>query len=952
MTARAARGSTFAGLCLSALLAAGCGQTSEPVQLLVAGGDVLDVRTGAVLEDRTVVVNDGRIREVLTPSSEPPEAIRVVRADGRLVIPGLVDAHSHFAYLLGDSLSTGGGFITRLSSHPDSVARYARRYAQGYLPYGVTSVRDAGSARADVELLVNWMQNPRPDLPEIYPTGGALVSPEEDRTPFPGHRVVHDPGEAAAAVRAYHQMGLRHVKLYWRLGEPEFRAALEEAKRLGMTATGHVDFHVMDIDRALDLGLRSFEHAYTVGVSALGEERYLDAWREHLPRSIGDRRRGRFYLGVMEYFNVLGRDNARMERLMARLAETDSFVVPTLHLFAEQLGLAPYESPPHGDFDDLSGLTPEQLEHARRGYRILADYVRRMYESGVPLAAGSDWVEPGKSTLSEIWLLHRAGIPMAAALRIATLGGAEALRIDDDVGTVEPGKKAHLVILDENPLENPAGIFGSKTVVKDGVVVGEASFDSADAAAIDSFVRAAMEELEVVPGLALAVVEDGRIVHEAGFGHRDREAGLPVTPRTVFYTASLAKAFTGATAAVLAAEGVLDLDAPLVRFFPELTTEPPVDADGTTLRDLLRHGKSFSNGAVNFVTTFVGPYDRSELVRVLNEHSDPSEGFAYSNEAYALAGYAIEAATGRDWRDVMHERVFGPLGMERSTARLSAIDSSDVARPYLARENGIQRIEFAKSDRTITGAGGIFSTAHDLARFVIAQLGDGRVDGRPALPAAAVREMQAPQIELERDFFEFERYAYGLGLYLARWEGEKLVHHFGGFPGFRSHLSFMPEHDIGVVVLQNEGVDGNRFADVVATYVYDRLLDRPDADARGIRRMRELRDAIEERRDQRRETRVGLERWTATPGMTTLPLEAYAGEYVNERLGTMRITAGTDRLHVEWGDIDAPVLPTDTERFLVPWVPGFPPWEFTFEKTENGAVQQLQWDFRTFVRRP
>lgn len=480
----------------------------------------------------------------------------------------------------------------------------------------------------------------------------------------------------------------------------------------------------------------------------------------------------------------------------------------------------------------------------------------------------------------------------------------------------------------------------------------ENTFDAHDAASIDSFVRAALEELDVVPGLALAAVADGRIVHEAGFGQRDREAGLPVTPRTVFYTASLAKAFTGATAAVLAADGAIDLDAPLVRFFPKLTTEPPVDADETTLRDLLRHGKSFRNGAVNFVTTFVGPYDRSELVRVLNEYSDPSEGFAYSNEAYALTGYAIETAAGRDWRDVTRRRVFEPLGMERSTARLSAIDSSDVAHPYLAREGGIRRIEFAKSDRTITGAGGIFSTAHDLARFVIAQLEDGRIDGRQALPAAAVREMQTPQIELERDFFEFERYAYGLGLYLARWEGEDLIHHFGGFPGFRSHLSFMPAHDLGVVVLQNEGVDGNRFADVVATYVYDRLLGRADADARGIRRVKELRDAIEERRSQRRESRADLERWIRSPGTTTLPLKAYAGEYVNERLGTMRITAGADRLHLEWGDIDAPVLPTDTERFLVPWVPGFPPIEFTFETTENGAVQQLQWDFRTFFRRP
>lgn len=158
-------------------------------------------------------------------------------------------------------------------------------------------------------------------------------------------------------------MGLNQVKLYWR---PEFRAALNEARRLGMNVTGHIDFQVMDVERALDLGLRSFEHAYTIGVSALGEQDFLAAWREHLPRSIGDRQRGRFYLGVMEYFNVLGPEDPRMERLIGRLAETGSFVVPTLHLFAQRFGLAAFESRRLGEFDDLSGLTPEQLERAQR----------------------------------------------------------------------------------------------------------------------------------------------------------------------------------------------------------------------------------------------------------------------------------------------------------------------------------------------------------------------------------------------------------------------------------------------------------------------------------------------------------------------------------------------------------------------------------------------------------
>lgn len=161
----------------------------------------------------------------------------------------------------------------------------------------------------------------------------------------------------------------------------------------------------------------------------------------------------------------------------------------------------------------------------------------------------------------------------------------------------------------------------------------------------------------------------------------------------------------------------------------------------------------------------------------------------------------------------------------------------------------------------------------------------------------------------------------------------------------------MPEHGMGVVVLQNEGADGNRFADIAAAYVYDRLLGRSAADTRSIRRLADLRQAIEERRAQRRGAEAALARWEQSPGVPTLPLNAYAGEYVNERLGPLRMETAGDRLRLAWGDIDAPVLPTRRRGVCVPWVRGFQPITFTFETTEHGEVEQLDWRGRRFVRR-
>jgi hypothetical protein len=207
---------------------------------------------------------------------------------------------------------------------------------------------------------------------------------------------------------------------------------------------------------------------------------------------------------------------------------------------------------------------------------------------------------------------------------------------------------------------------------------------------------------------------------------------------------------------------------------------------------------------------------------------------------------------------------------------------------------------------------------------------------------------QRAQVDVDADFFEFHRFAYGLGFYRARWDGDLLVHHFGGFPGYRSHLSFMPERGLGVVVLQNEGIDGSRFADIVAAYVYDVLLGR-DADARARSRLDAMRRAVAENREARADQVTRLEALRQAPETAARPLDAYTGHYANERLGTLLVMADGDRLRIVWGDLHGPGLPTGGDTFLVDWIPGNPP--ATFEFTVDGdRVTGFDWGGRPFER--
>lgn len=443
----------------------GLSQT-ESADLALNHVSVLDVRSAKVFSDQLVLVSGGVITAVRKATDRIPNAKRVIDGRGRLLTPGFIDVHLHLCSIF----CRAGADSLPLSMASDSIAAYRRAFAAAYLPYGVTTARDVGTEERAMPLLVAWMKA-LDSAPDFYPVGAHLISPQRNGYHARWQVSVPDSAAAAAKVREYYALGIRNIKLYWRLREPEFRGALGEAQKLGMNITGHVDQGVMTIDRALDLGLRNVEHIHTFGYSVLTSADF-DSLMAQVPRTLGVIP-PRFpptalYMNVAEIFNYLGPNNARILALVDKFKATNSSLTPTLHVFAQRYGLTYFTSAPGDSTEDTSVWTRQQRERSVAGYRVMASYVKLMYDAGIRLNVGTDAQEPGRSVLSEMLLLHDAGIPMTGVFRIATINGAEDIGHAVEYGTVEAGKRANLILFDGDPLRQPLNLLGGKTVIKDG----------------------------------------------------------------------------------------------------------------------------------------------------------------------------------------------------------------------------------------------------------------------------------------------------------------------------------------------------------------------------------------------------------------------------------------------------------------------------------------------------
>lgn len=330
-----------------------------------------------------------------------------------------------------------------------------------------------------------------------------------------------------------------------------------------------------------------------------------------------------------------------------------------------------------------------------------------------------------------------------------------------------------------------------------------------DFAALEEVARAELAETGT-PGAAIAVIQGGRAIYGKGLGVANVETGVPVTPTTLFHIGSLTKLLTAAAVVSEAEAGRLRLDQPVGEIVPGLAPK----LAGLTLHQLLAQTSGLKETPGE--DGLHGEEALGAYVRSLKDEDllvPPGTAFSYSNNGYALAGLALEAKTGKPYAEAMEKALFQPMGMLRTTLRPTVAMTYPLAVGHTAKEKQPPTVVRPVADDTrLWPAGYAFTNLEDLARFVIALLNGGRVNGRQGMPSGVPAKLLASHVEIPTNVFV--RGAYGYGLFLQDDRGLRRAEHGGELPGYGAEIRLFPEKRVGVIVLVNrEGVRLNKTFD-------------------------------------------------------------------------------------------------------------------------------------------
>lgn len=329
---------------------------------------------------------------------------------------------------------------------------------------------------------------------------------------------------------------------------------------------------------------------------------------------------------------------------------------------------------------------------------------------------------------------------------------------------------------------------------------------------IDSLVQKTMTTFNV-PGIAVAILKDGEVVHMKGYGTRSLDDGGKVDENTLFGVASNTKAMTSAALAMLIDDGKLEWDTKVIEVIPEFKLYDPYVTSEFTVRDLLTHRSGLGLGAGDLmVWPSRNTTQKDELIynlRYLKPVSSFRSQYDYDNLLYIVAGVIVERISGQDYESFIEENIFQPLEMDRSAVNYNLIEDKSNVIDGHAPSNGKLTPVGLSFTEAANPAAGVYSSVADMSKWVQAQLNGGKYGEnleKELFSERQHREMWTPQtlVGTGKGDYNTNFRAYGLGWFLSDVNGYKEVTHTGGLLGIVSQVTMIPDLELGIIVLTNQ----------------------------------------------------------------------------------------------------------------------------------------------------
>jgi len=458
---------------------------------------------------------------------------------------------------------------------------------------------------------------------------------------------------------------------------------------------------------------------------------------------------------------------------------------------------------------------------------------------------------------------------------------------------------------------------------------------------LDTYIKREMKSWQI-PGLAIAIVKDGKVVVSKGYGVRDvNHPNELVDENTLFQIASNSKAFTATSVALLAFQKRLSLDDKVSRWMKDFQLKDPLATADIRVRDLLCHRLGFETFQSDFFN-WGGNQTRKEIITNLRNVDAVypfRSHYGYCNAGFLTAGELIPLVTDTTWDDFLRYHFFQPLNMTHTSTTWSTINTDkNACKAYTLVDDKLVVMPYVNVDN-LGPAASINSCVNDLSHWLLMQLDSGRYDGKRIFPFAVLQNTRTSNTvvhDQNNPAFPSKHFqTYGLGWFLEDYEGKKIISHDGGANGFVTTTCFIPELHLGIVVLTN--TDQNSLYGALRQQIIDAYLGKTAINYSQYYLKRSKLEALKTNK-QKHVWQYAMEQHNKP----ALDLKAYTGNYQNPVYGLIDITEEKGELVIHFSHhrtLKGNMQYLDKETFLCTYSdPEYGVEEFPFTEKDGKVV--------------